>query len=224
MFSPRVTSLSNNAINIGSTFLKSSPLTSLSPFISKLKFYYTVSTSYCINKSKLLIWPLSYRTFSPRSASTERYPPNEDVHAPDLYIGTVSTLLFFLSICFSCFINSLTSSCSISFSTKAWLLFWSLTLATLVARGSLTALLTDHYISILDSLSLLSYSLFYTSLCRLLDLVMPSIKWLVIGYSCVVYAFYLYSSVLALIPDKQNKVIPTIFMALGITLIIILSL
>eukprot|EP01104_Vermistella_antarctica_P014550 TRINITY_DN4606_c0_g2_i3.p1 TRINITY_DN4606_c0_g2~~TRINITY_DN4606_c0_g2_i3.p1 ORF type:complete len:325 (+),score=87.08 TRINITY_DN4606_c0_g2_i3:253-1227(+) len=65
-----------------------------------LKFYFNVNTSYVMNKIKLLLFPLSHKSWKRRvvrddSSNVQNYlPPRDDINSPDLYIPIMAFVTY----------------------------------------------------------------------------------------------------------------------------------
>lgn len=96
-------SMMNNVASTGQQYVEQNVLRVFNT--TSLKPYFNVSTSYVINKIRLLLFPWRHKPWSRQmrrnevSGATEGYkPPREDVNAPDLYIPGVPPHLALLMV------------------------------------------------------------------------------------------------------------------------------
>lgn len=75
----------------------------ISRWTGSLRYYFSVSNNYVLNKLKILLFPFVHKSWSrrivPAADGREMYlPPNQDVNAPDLYIPTMAFVTYILLI------------------------------------------------------------------------------------------------------------------------------
>ncbi|KAL0210701.1 hypothetical protein RCL1_005137 [Eukaryota sp. TZLM3-RCL] len=193
---------------LGASFIKSSPWNSVSTYSASLKFYFTVSSSYCVHKLKLLFWPFNHRSFAPRRriVQDQRFSPSEDINAPDFYIGFVSLLFCVLTVAISCFTATLSNSSAPSFSKYVWKVFWSLFFAVIIKKSIFAVFPTSFPSpSLFDLVAYFSYSFPFTALLRFCSLWFPLIITIpMLIYSVICYCYYIFYTSKALVPDSTN--------------------
>lgn len=159
--------------------------------VSKLKYYFAVDTNYVAKKLFIILFPFLNRDWSVKYSQEGDMacPPKFDVNAPDMYIPIMAFVTYILMV-------GVTLGTLDKFSPEILGLYASSALGWFVIEVlmvflSLQILSIKSALKTFDIMAFCGYKYFGMILCVLGQLIMPDAYYLVLGYMCLSFTYFM---------------------------------